>query len=545
MFNPAIFGNPHRKVAGVVGFRIKKNLTIFEENMFGMRHLCVVACAVAFTVASCAGNGGGLKKLDKVIAGQKYYRDSLESSMNVVRREFEQASSDSARWVYARRLFSGYYHYSQDSSSRYQRFMEKYASDESQRFLARLQKVRILLLRNEEDIAASVFVGLDTSAVNGTELLNDYLQCEAVLCSEMLSSGIPDEEKSIYAERLRSARMRSLEIDSTSFYARRMKAQLCRDSGDSLSAVNILKGLYYSCDNPHEKASVAYNLARIMELQGDENARFDWLVRSAVYDFKNAERAYMSLYELALVLYDRRQYRKAEQYISQNLMDVIAGNFSKRLGDSGKANLIITDTVQRVTRSRTRWLVMGICMVTALLFIILILLRREVRHKEQMEETNKRLVDANKIRNGYVFRYMALSVHYIDKIGQTRNEIRTIAKSEGLEAVMKALRSPSVMYSEYENYYRIFDETFLGIYPDFVEKVNALLSEDARFDLGEEKTLPTELRILAAIRIGITESGKIARFLKCSPNTVYTYRTKLKRSAACPKEDFEAEISKI
>ena len=140
---------------------------------------------------------------------------------------------------------------------------------------------------------------------------------------------------------------------------------------------------------------------------------------------------------------------------------------------------------------------------------------------------------------------MALSVHYIDMISETRNEIRTIAKSEGLDAVMKALRSPSVMYKEYENYYRIFDETFLGIYPDFVEKVNALMTEESRFILNGEKTLPTELRILAAIRIGITESGKIAKFLKCSPNTVYTYRTKLKRSAVCPKEVFEAEISKI
>ncbi len=520
-------------------------MTIFEENIVGMRHLCVVVCAVALAVASCSGNVGGLKKLDKVIADQKYYRDSLESSMNIIRQGLEQASTDSVRWECARRLFSGYYHYSQDSSSRYQGLMEKYASDDSQRFLARLQKVRILLVRNEEDLAASVFNGLDTSSVKGTELLKDYLQCEAVLCAEMLASDVSDDEKERYRERLRSARTRSLAIDSTSFYARRMKAQLCRDSGDTLSAVSILKNLYNSSDNPHEKASVAYNLARIHERMGDEKGRFDWLVTSATYDFKNAERAYMSLYELALILYDKHHYRKAEQYISQNLMDVIAGNFSKRLGDSGKANVIITDTVQRVTRSRARWLAVGICLVMVLLVIILTLLCREVRHKDQMEETNRRLVDANKIRNGYVFRYMELSVRYIDKIGQTRNDIRALAKSDGLEAVMKALRSPSVMYNEYENYYRIFDETFLGIYPDFVEKVNALLSEDARFDLGGEKTLPTELRILAAIRIGITESGKIAKFLKCSPNTVYTYRTKLKRSAVCPKEVFEAEISKI
>lgn len=92
--------------------------------------------------------------------------------------------------------------------------------------------------------------------------------------------------KDVYRQRLRSSRTRSLAIDSTSFYARRMKAQLCRDSGDTLAAMAILEELYNGSDNPHEKASVAYNLARIHGSQGDDEARFDWLVRSAVHDFK-------------------------------------------------------------------------------------------------------------------------------------------------------------------------------------------------------------------------------------------------------------------
>lgn len=494
-------------------------------------------------LVSCGGRGDGLRELDKVIADRDYYRDSLLNSLGVVRSEFDGAGADSLRWEYSRMLYSGYYHYSQDSSVKYQRLMERYASDPAQRLLTRMQKVRILLQKNEEEDAAAVFGSLDTTGLTDQELVKEYLQCEAVLCSALLSAGVQDED--FYRQRLRSSRTKSLEIDSTSFYARRMKAQLCRDNGDTLAAVSILERLYRDSDDPHEKASTAYNLAKIHEKKGDGDARFEWLVRSAVNDFRSAERAYMSLYELALVLYDKGRYRKAEQYISLNLMDVISGNFSKRLGDSGKANLIISDTVQRMTRSRNRWLTAGICLVLVLLVVILRLLQREVRHREQMKETNSKLLDANKIRNGYVFRYMALSVHYIDKIGETRNEIRSLAKSDGLEAVMKALRSPAAMYNEYENYYQIFDETFLGIYPDFVEKVNDLLSEDARFDLHGEKTLPTELRILAAIRIGITESGKIAKFLKCSPNTVYTYRAKLKRSAVCPKEDFEAEIAKI
>ena len=100
------------------------------------------------------------------------------------------------------------------------------------------------------------------------------------------------------------------------------------------------------------------------------------------------------------------------------------------------------------------------------------------------------------------------------------------------------------MYREYDAFYRIFDETFLGLYPDFVNKVNALLREECRFDV-EDGVLTTELRVLAAIRIGITESGKIAKFLKCSPNTVYTYRTRMKRMSLCPKDEFEGRIARI
>lgn len=74
--------------------------------------------------------------------------------------------------------------------------MERYASDDSQRFLAKIQKVRIFLIRNEDDMAASVFNSLDTArVVADPELLNDYIQCEAVLCSDMLSSDISEEEK--------------------------------------------------------------------------------------------------------------------------------------------------------------------------------------------------------------------------------------------------------------------------------------------------------------------------------------------------------------
>lgn len=104
---------------------------------------------------------------------------------------------------------------------------------------------------------------------------------------------------------------------------------------------------------------------------------------------------------------------------------------------------------------------------------------------------------------------------------------------------MRKLRSPSDVDRDYRDFYRIFDETFLGIFPDFVEQVNALLEEPARFPVRADRTLPTELRILAVMRLGITDSGRIAGFLNCASATVYTYRTKLRNSALGSRSDFE------
>ena len=137
---------------------------------------------------------------------------------------------------------------------------------------------------------------------------------------------------------------------------------------------------------------------------------------------------------------------------------------------------------------------------------------------------------------------MELSIKYLEKLEKMRHDIRQELKNKPLDEVMKELRSPSEIYAEYKNYYQVFDETFLGIFPEFRENLNALLREECRIPVPEEKVLSTELRILAVIRLGISESGKIASFLKCAPATIYTYRTKMRNAAMCSKDEFEDKV---
>ena len=68
---------------------------------------------------------------------------------------------------------------------------------------------------------------------------------------------------------------------------------------------------------------------------------------------------------------------------------------------------------------------------------------------------------------------------------------------------------------------------------------------DKQFDVSEDSTkLTTELRVLALIRLGITDNQKIADILRSSLTTIYTYRSKLK-SRARIRETFEDDIRRI
>ncbi|MDA3929864.1 MAG: DUF6377 domain-containing protein, partial [Prolixibacteraceae bacterium] len=83
------------------------------------------------------------------------------------------------------------------------------------------------------------------------------------------------------------------------------------------------------------------------------------------------------------------------------------------------------------------------------------------------------------------------------------------------------------------------------IYPNFVDELNALLIEEERIVVKKNELLNTELRIFALIRLGITDSARIAKLLRYSVNTIYNYRVKIKNKAAGDRNNFETLVMKL
>ena len=113
------------------------------------------------------------------------------------------------------------------------------------------------------------------------------------------------------------------------------------------------------------------------------------------------------------------------------------------------------------------------------------------------------------------------------------------------EELIAELKSSLFIKNELKEFYSSFDHTFLRLFPTFIDEFNALLADNEQVTLKSNELLNTELRVFALIRLGITDSEKIAGFLRYSITTIYNYRTRMRNKARGNRQDFDANVMKI
>ena len=158
-------------------------------------------------------------------------------------------------------------------------------------------------------------------------------------------------------------------------------------------------------------------------------------------------------------------------------------------------------------------------------------------------ECEKARRDAH-VRGEYVSRFLDLSLDETYRLEQLKSTVLLKLQAGDTERLKKLMRDP-----EFPDHFRghclhRFDIAFQRLYPGFAEAVNRLLLPEERIELPENEVLNNDLRVLAFMCLGITDSQKIAAILGVSVNTVYFYRNKLRRKAL-RRETFEREVVDI
>jgi hypothetical protein len=334
-----------------------------------------------------------------------------------------------------------------------------------------------------------------------------------------------------------------------------------------LSAQKEIRALLHTSHlQSTDYAMATYLLALTYRQQQQPDSARRYYALSALTDVKNAIKDNASLQNLALMFYQNGDVDQAYQYTQSAIEDAIFSNVKFRtLHMSELYSIINTAYLEKEAKQKSQlqgYLVL-ISVLTVGLVVTLIYIYRQMRKvsrikdelqltgkqlaelNQQITETNVQLYEANQVKEAYIAQFFDLCSAYITKLEDYRKSLNKKATENRLEELFKMLRSTTVVDNELDELYHVFDSIFLNLYPNFISEFNALLLPDEHIAVKPGALLNTELRIFALMRLGITDSVKIAAFLRCSLSTIYNYRTRARNKSAVPRDDFEKSIMKI
>ena len=538
----------------------------------------LVAMVVAGVVVALAAEGGGrFQRLDSLIAAQPQIVAAKEARLAQLKSDLGKETTAPGRYAALKRLYEEYSAYKYDSAYAYVNQCIRLAQsmgDESLLNESRLNLAHILSTACLMDKAQQTLNQIDTTRLSPGQLvvyhrtLTDLLIYQA----EYMQGTQYAEE---YVQQLVGVRRAAIAInvphDNINYQI--TQAECYSDDNQPQRAIELLSKLM---DNYHSGERMYSIITSTMSFYysqlGDKEHQMEYLIKSAESDLEGCIRENTSLRAIADRLFDEGDIDRAYRYMRVAVDD--ANFYGTRLRNIQASRIVpkilsAYQTKQEQGHRKMMWL-LGIISVIALLLVVGViaiyqLLKRyrrlneqkkaineQLRHVnaqlgetvEELHEANGLLQEREQLKEQYIARFMALSSRFIDRGEEQRKALYRLYRDRKTEDLARELKSTNFGNENARLFYEDFDNAFLNIYPTFVDEVNKLLQEDGKIEVKQGKRLTTESRVLALIRIGITDNQSIAAILRASLTTIYTYRSKLK-ARAIDKDTFENDVKAI
>lgn len=502
--------------------------------------------------------------LDRTIDQRQVYVDRKEKAIEDLKRQLKTPSvTPEKKYEINKKLLQQYRPYIYDSAVHYAILNMELAEQLGDRIRIAESKINfafILLTGGMQKEALETLDSIDVADVAGTLAESYYLcyeQCylhlSVYVAGTMYEQTYRDKSR-MYVRLLAKA----LSPYSENYFA----LSRVYFSNDNLKVAQTLLEELLDRIEPgtHGYAIVTSTLAETYRGSNDDiELREKYLILAAISDFNSAVKEYVALSNLAEMLYYSGDIERAYRYGTISMADANFYNARLRRAELSKTFPILEQAYKSELNHKNSKLQMFILFISLLAVIVIgafiyiyrqTLELRKVRRKllvanDSLSDTNRLLSDANKVKEVYLGRILALCSSYINRLEKYQSMVRNKLSMGKVDEVRTMSNSPDLINYEINEFYNNFDKTLLKLYPDFVEEFNRLLRPEERAAAKEDgATLTPEMRIYALIRLGISDSSSIAKILRYSPNTVYTYRHKAKQKAVS-KDTFEDDIMKI
>ena len=545
-----------------------------SKNIGNMRHLIVIIITLMIQPIYIKGDNNQLyKQLDAALAQRAHYVELKEKSLNEIKQGAKYVTSNEDKLKLYEQLANEYKAYEYDSAMTYVNKGLILAQKSNNIFFNKrfqLSQTRLLITRGFYAEAKEILQKIEPKEEpRDYQFLYYYTMYGlynnwSTYCENNEFSKNYDLKK---VEYLKKAIELSPKKDAFYYYLMGELYYFSNHPNNNKTIQYYKKALNMEKANSRLHAMTAFALSEVYQKANNLELMEHYLLVAAISDITSATKENVALQDIALFIYKHktRSLNKAQEYINLSLEDAYTYKSRlRRIEISSKLQLITnayTDDIKTTNR----------LLNIALLVIILLLLgvgisslfirkkNRLLKQKKdeisatsdkmeklngQLHLINDELKDTNQKRERLVKVYIDLCYKNIER----NQKLRTLAvrkiKANQSKELLSLLSSSSSTEKENKEFLTEFDKAFLSLYPTFVNELNQQLTESAHIQLKENGEMPPILRVCALLRLGITESSKIAGILSYSPQTVYNYRSILKNNAI-DKEHFEENVLKL
>lgn len=546
------------------------------KNIIIFLCLCTI-CMCRLHAADSSQADSLLLKLDQAIKERPIYMEQKELKLVELKRQLHRQIPDEERFAILGTLLDEYRSFNTDSALHMAEEREQIAIRLGNREYidnARMNKADVLgmtgMYKEVMDLMRNIHI--DRLPV---DIHPYYYHIYRTVYGLMADYAVTAYEKKLYTELTDKYRDSLLLVNKDNLLIHTLiQSDQYNVRNEYDKAIRLLTDyLALQKDYEHDVAICAYTLSESYRLKGDKEKEKEYLIVSAMADMKTAVREYISLRKLAVLLYQEGDIERAYSYVKICMEDAAACNARLRKLEILEIFPIINDAYQQKTekqQEQMKWALVSISLLSLFLLLAIFYVYKQMKKvaaaRREVIDANKRLKDLNDelhlsnaqlkeanhsiaensyLKEEYIGRYMDQCSVYLEKMDNYRRSLGKIAATGNVEELYKNIKSSKFIEGELKEFYTNFDNTFLQLFPTFVEDFNALLADDEQISLKAGERMNTELRIFALIRLGITDSVKIAQFLRYSVTTIYNYRTKVRNKAAGDRDLLEQEVMTI
>ncbi|AOC97296.1 hypothetical protein BB050_04218 [Flavobacterium anhuiense] len=546
------------------------NFFVSLKNLF----LSLFIVLISFPLFASESTDAILKELNEAIKNKQHYVKIKEERI----LNFKKIKSDNLtkeqEYNYNKTLYLEYQKLNSDSAIQYVKKNLKIAEelqDKELYDLAQLQLVTLYSSSGKYRESEAILKSINKKNLALSLVPNYYISYREFFEHYAANSYSPEYRKQI--GKYRDSLLSVLNPNTLEYQINRIQQDIFIHKKYNDPKKQLLVLLNKTKEENPQYAMITYLLGKIGEATHDLEARKKYYALSATSDIKNANKDNASLQELALVFYEIGDVDMAYKLTQSAIEDALYCNVQFRtLLMSEVYSIINTVYLEREAQRKSELQIYLLCISLLSLFLIVAVIYVYIQMKKvsriktelfetsqklaelnkditetnsQLQESNLQLSESNLVKEEYIAHFFNLCSTYINKLENYRIILNKKATAKQFDEIYKILKSTTLVDNELEELYKNFDIIFLNLYPTFVKDFNALLIPEEQIVLKQNELLNTELRIFALIRLGITDSVKIAAFLRYSLSTIYNYRTRARNKAAVSRNDFEEMVMKI